>query len=33
MSKEFYRVAQSNESTLMIVDALNLAFNTGGLVK
>lgn len=26
MSKEFYRVAQSNESTLMVVDALNLAF-------
>lgn len=33
MSKSFDNVASSNQSTLMIVDALNLAFNSGGLVE
>lgn len=27
MSKSFDRIAETNQSTLMIVDALNLAFN------
>lgn len=32
MAKEFTHIAEKSDSTLMVVDALNLAFNTGGLV-